>query len=223
MTSISFSLICRKNPSITDADDIESIDRLELDNSNIHEIDNLELFSHIKELNLQRNKIKSISNVKFLSELQLLDLSFNEITSESLLSSMKFLPKGLATIVLTGNPCSSDEEALSQLQDYFPDLGIAIEEVSNADEAVSEAELAGSEAEQDVDAEETPAEDQEAVSMKGPVNADEILKYIVDRKCKLQSIQNFNLDSVVKVMDDWGRFLTFSRLTILVYTCPGAK
>lgn len=198
MTSISFSLICRKNPSITDADDIDIISRLDLDNSNIHEIDNLELFSHIRELNLQRNKIKTFSNLKLLSELQLLDVSFNEITSETLLSSMKFLPKGLATIVLTGNPCASDEEALGKLQDCFPELGIAIEEVSSAEEDVSEAVEKESADDDDNDAE-THTEDEEVVAPKGPVNADEVLKYIVDRKCKLQSIQNFNIDSVVKV------------------------
>lgn len=198
MTSISFSLICRKNPSITDADDIDIISRLDLDNSNIQEVDNLELFTHIKELNLQRNKIKNLSNLKLLSELRLLDVSFNEISSESLLSSMRFLPKGLTTIVLTGNPCASDEEALGKLQDNFPELGIAIEEVSSAEEDESEA-IEKESADEDESNEETHTEDEELVALRGPVNADEVLKYIVDRKCKLQSIQNFNIDSVVKV------------------------
>lgn len=204
-SGISFGLICRKNPSITDVDDIQSIARLELDHSNISTIDNLELFNHIKEIDLSHNKIKSLKNLEFLTELQVLDLSFNDITSQDLLASFKYIPKHVQTLVLTGNPCAQDEDALGKLQDRFPDLGIAIElvqeEEKEGDEDNFEGEVEDNEenGNNDDDDDETEEKISTAVAPLGPVNADEILKYIVDRKCKLQSMQSFNLENAVKV------------------------
>lgn len=197
MATISFSLICKKNPAITDVDDIQSITKLDLDNSNVATIDNLELFSHIREINLSHNNIKSLRNLEYLSALEVLDLSYNDITSTDLSQSLRYLPRKLSTIILSGNPCTQDEVALSQLQDMFPELGIAIDEADEQDQIEIDGETEETFRTADSDSEANI--DQETV-FSGPVNADEVLKFIVDRKCKLQSLQSFNLDNVVKVL-----------------------
>lgn len=194
-TAITFALICRKNPNITDVDDIESILRIDLDHCNVEHIDNLDLFSHIHELNLSFNKIKSLSNLHFLRKLRFLDVSGNDISGRDLVNAVKILPRSLTTIVLSGNPCATDEDALGFLQDSFPELGIAIEELDDAEgKELVEGQTASDE-EEEVEVDQDSSEE----NKRGPVDADDVLKYIVDRKCKLQSVQAFNLESIVKV------------------------
>jgi hypothetical protein len=197
MVTISFALICRKNPSITDVDDIQNITKLDLDNSNISVIDNLEIFNHIRELNLSHNKIKSLRNLEYLTSLDVLDLSCNELSSADLLSSIQFLPKQLSTIVLSANPCAEDEIALGYLQELFPSLGIAIDEVDEND-------MESDNAQNDPNDEDNSTNENEVLPSADtdPVNVEEVLKYIVDRKCKLQSLQSFDLDSIVKELSE---------------------
>lgn len=188
MVEISFALIRQNNPN-ANFDKIEEIESIRIGNSNIESIDNLELFSHVKELFLPHNRISIIKNLFFFNNLSFLDLSFNLISSESLLQSLDQLPKVLSTINLTGNPCSTDVDALSKLQDTFPSLGIIIDTVDNAEEASIDDRIANP-----LGAELLPTE-----TLSRPLNADIVLKSIVERKCKLQSMAAFNLDSTVSV------------------------
>lgn len=219
MVTISFALICRKNPSITDVDDIQNITKLDLDNSKISVIDNLEIFNHIRELNLSHNKIKSLRNLEYLTSLDVLDLSCNELSSADLLSSMQFLPKQLSTIVLSANPCAEDEIALGHLQELFPSLGIAIDEVDEND-------MESDNVQNDPNDEDNSTNENEVLPSADtdPVNVDEVLKYIVDRKCKLQSLQSFDLDSIVKVSwNSQSATVSFSNCNVVLLICIGIE
>lgn len=101
-------------------------DVLSLPNLNIHEIDGLEIVSHIAELHLSHNHIKEIENIEFLGHLRVLDLSYNDISAASLRESISRLPKSLTSINLMNNPCCEDEQVLCELQDAFPSLGIIV-------------------------------------------------------------------------------------------------
>ena len=190
-TAITFALIRKKNADLN-FDNIEDITLICLDNCNLASVNNLELFSHIQELHLHHNKISLIENISYFKSLKYLDLSFNTISEEGLLQSLANIPKGLGSINLTGNPCAVDDGALSVLQDTFPDLGIIIDTVD---------EITGSKAENNFDEEiETkPSLVLDDIDHSRPLNADNVLKAIVDRKCKLQSISTCNIDATILV------------------------
>lgn len=197
MPEISFGLIRKLNPDI-DVDNIEAVEALKIENSGVTLIDELELFTHIKELYLSGNRIRLIQNLLFFDNLKHLDLSCNVISSDDLRASLKSIPKGLESINLSGNPCASDDDVLSELQDTHPDLGIIIEIVENGAE--------GDDGEEKEDRQET--DESVAVNPMGrtnsPVDSDEILKYIVDRKCKAQSNsehRGFDLEAAVASLD----------------------
>jgi hypothetical protein len=125
MTSISITLI-RKTHDDFSIDNVESLSVIRLDNQGINCIDNLEVFSHIRELYLSNNEIEMIENIDFLDNLEFLDLSNNRITSQNLITSIALLPQNLKTLNLANNPCSSDESALLILQDKCPSLNIVV-------------------------------------------------------------------------------------------------
>lgn len=210
--SISFALIRSKNPHIENADDIELVDSINLTGCQLSYIDNLELFSHINELNLSNNNITRIENLFFFKSLKLLDVSFNNIDSVSLEQSIKEIPASLLSINLTGNPCASDENALGKLLDAFPDLAIAIE-VDDGTRNISVEESDGKnrneEEEDEEDFEEMKTLPRVPELGAGPLNADEILKSIVDRKCKIQSFNTMSIDKVVTVS-------SFTKLLLLI-------
>jgi hypothetical protein len=193
-------MICKKNPCIASPEDVDGVQRLELSNCQIDMIDDLDLFYHITELNLSQNKIHKIENLEIFHNLKLLDLSFNRIDSLGLKSSIGAIPKNLQIIVLTGNPCATDEEALALLQDKYPKLAIAIEE--------GDEELPNRNENEEKD---LNKEDEEEAEEKVPISIDteEVLKYIVDRKCKMQNIRTtFDLDSTVKVSSSYFIFIS---------------
>jgi len=190
MTEISFALIRKKNPDLN-FDNIEEISTIHLNNCSIEDINNLELFSHIKHLDLAHNKISFIRELHYLNKLETLDLSFNSISSEGLSKSLSELPKGLKSINLTGNSCVNDEDALVILQDFFPDLGIIIDTVDNNLDAVESCDVS------------TPTTIPEQYDNNiRPLNADTLLKSIVERKCKLQSMSSFNLDRTISDLNN---------------------
>jgi len=200
--TISFGLIRSKNPHVDSADDIGQIDSITLRGCELTDIDNLELFSHINELDLSNNKISKVENLFFFQNLKILDLSFNLIDSLSLEQSIKEFPKSLLSINLTGNPCANDEAALGKLQDAIPDLAIAIE----IDDTVRVPDKQEEEEDDDDNIETDELEDIKqllpliAELGNTPLNADEVLKSIVERKCKLQDLQcDFDLKKVVTV------------------------
>ena len=84
MVKISISLVLekqfpgRKKATISDQE-IDAIQRIDLSYCSIDSIDNLEVFSDIKELILIGNHITIIENILFLPQLELLDVSENQI------------------------------------------------------------------------------------------------------------------------------------------------
>lgn len=205
MVSINFSLIKSKNPQIDSNKDIEEIESISLINCQIEEIDNLELFSHISELILSNNNIQKIENLFFMKKLKILDLSYNNIDAESLISSFKELPQGLMSINLAGNPCVSNEESLCQLQDAFPDLIIAVE-LDNPSESKEKyiADIKSTQDQIKADQESKCLDNNTEIGKSNDLkplylNSDEVLKAIVDRKCKIQSLSSYNIEDAIKV------------------------
>ena len=196
-TEISFALIRKKNSDLN-FDNLDEISCIRIDNCNITSTNNLELFSHVKELHLHHNKISQIDNLYFFNNLQYLDVSSNLITSDGLLKSFQSLPKCLVSINLTDNPCATDENALSLLQDAFPKLGIIIDTVDTVDTTTSEEPLNLSRQENsEKDGTESFFGD---IDRSRPLNADTVLRSIVERKCKMQNMSTFNIDAALQVL-----------------------
>ena len=142
-----------------------------------------------------------IENISYFKSLKYLDLSFNSISADGLLQSLANIPKGLVSINLTSNPCAEDDNALSTLQDTFPDLGIIIDTVD---------EVTGSTTDNNFDEEigTKPVIALDNIDRSRPLNADNVLKAIVDRKCKLQSISTCNIDATILVSYNSSRLYT---------------
>jgi hypothetical protein len=205
MTEISFALIRSQNPDINTTENIEEIDCLRLMNCNIEEIDNLELFHHISELYLTSNAIESLDGLSILIKLKILDVANNRITSESLRKSIPKLPKTLLSINLTGNPCAEDEEALTQLQDAFPDAIIAIDLMPDIDEEEEKAN-------DDSENKENEGENKkDSIQDDFKLDTESVLREIVARKCLMESTTNsFNLERTVFVShSSSSRFYSF--------------
>lgn len=197
MTSISVTLI-RKSHSDFNIDDIESLKVIRLNKQGIDLIDNLEVFSHIEELHLADNVIRRIENIGFLSRLHLLDLSNNLITSDSLISSIGLLPQNIRTLILTGNPCTGDKCVLDAVQKSCDGLNIIANDTTETSNRLSELKI---------DA--LKIDSLKSVDYKGgeyegdvedtPLNADEVLQSLVERKCRLQNMEVFDITKAVKV------------------------
>ncbi len=193
MSKLNFSLIRSKNPEINNTDNIDEIESLNLCGCGISTIENLELFHHVKELNLSNNRISKLDDLFMLMKnLQILDVSNNSIQSIELKNSIHQIPKSLVSINLSGNPCAVDLEVVMELQDSFPDLVIAIEEEKQSENEECDIVLKCNDEGQ---------EGNVPIDMAGPLKADDILKMIVDRKCKLQNLQpSFNLQYTIQVL-----------------------
>lgn len=206
MTEISFSLIRACHGSV---EKLEALQVIHLDHQGIAEIDNLEVFWDIRELYLSRNVIERIENIEFLDRLQHLDLSSNRITAEALQDAFDRFPRNLSTINLSGNPCANDEAVLEALSERYPELNIIIglyaegEEEDEADAVINRQLSHGvllptkdeDEEEEEDDDNEEEAEAEEDINVS-PLNADEVLKSLVERKCRLQ-----NVSTVIDVTD----------------------
>ncbi len=218
MKEITVSLI-RECHATKSAEDLEKLRCINLNDKQIEKIDNLEVFFDIVELHLSRNCLTKIENLTFLNNLQFLDVSYNCISSSSLITSIEdeSIPKSLREINITGNPCANDESVLMILQDYIPDLLIIVgieEDVvnNNNNNNIIKTTSDSDSSESDNDNSEIDAETNEitydstlgkfeeyTLSDDTSLNPDELLKHIVDRKCKLQNIATFNVDSAIMV------------------------
>jgi Ran GTPase-activating protein (RanGAP) involved in mRNA processing and transport len=198
MVEISFGLIRRNNPEL-DFDALDSLTNIDLNDCGITEIDNLDLFTHISELHLSRNNIQLIANLDFFSKLEYLDLSHNKIDAASLRKSFTSIPASLKALNLTGNDCAADTDVCCDLQDLYPDIGIVIDNIS--DDEAGDGEDEDGEEEEDEEEDEEEQEDINALPvLTGKLNSDEILKALVERKCRLQNVQSsFSLDSAKSV------------------------
>ncbi|CAG9335787.1 unnamed protein product [Blepharisma stoltei] len=113
---------------------------LHLEWQNIIEIDNLELYSHIKYLHLQYNLIEKIQNLEFMINLEFLTLEGNKITyiqglktlknllylnlanNQIILLSTEEIPNDISILKLNGNPCASESEYRETLIKALPYL-----------------------------------------------------------------------------------------------------
>jgi hypothetical protein len=187
MTEISVTLI-RGTHADFSIDDFEALKIIRLNDQGIDCIDNLEVFSQIEELYLRNNNIQRIENVDFLSRLIILDLADNQISIDSLISSIGLLPQNLLTLNLTGNPCALDDVAVAALQKSLPAVSIIVTETSNDDED-----------DEDEDTDDSRGENEENVDDDVPLNADEVLQSLVERKCRLQSVATLNITNTAEV------------------------
>lgn len=187
MTAISVTLI-RGTHAEFSVDNFEALKIIRLNDQGIDCIDNLEVFSQIEELYLRNNKIQRIENVDFLSRLIVLDLSNNQISSDSLVSSIGLLPQNLLSLNLTGNPCALDEEAVTALRKSFPSVKVIVNEALDDDEN-----------DEDDEVDSNGGDDEENVDDDSPLNADEVLQSLVERKCRLQSVATLNVTNAAEV------------------------
>lgn len=202
MTSISITLI-RGTHSEFNIDDPEAIQIIKLNKQEIACIDNLEVFSHIRELHLADNLIERIENINFLQNLTFLDLSNNRINSESLLLSIGSIPRNLKDLNLSGNQCAEDESALNALQDGYPDLNIIVGVYVGGEiiESFDGLGFENSRIENPTDSDEdNDSSDDEGEEGDMPLNADEVLKSLVERKCRLQSMETFSVERTTEVL-----------------------
>lgn len=192
MPEISVTLI-RKCHGNIGVDELSCLKVIDLTRQSIDSIDNLEVFSEIEDLRLGYNNISTIENLEFLSNLRRLDISFNKITASSLRSALTNIPPQLTEINLSGNPCCDDEDALGDFQDHFPAMAIIIgsEIVEVEGGGVPQIGLGGVNREGSVD--DSPI---------GPLDADAIIKSIVERKCRLQNEEGeSNFQNIIDVSE----------------------
>lgn len=193
MVNLTFGLIRQNNPGLN-FDDVDEIVSIRLENLQIETIDNLELFSEVLELHLSRNKIQIIDNMLHLKKLLFLDLSFNKIDSSGLRKSLKSIPLSVETLILTGNECANDDDVLTELNELFPHMGIVIDSIEETD-----GENEGEKSENEEDYDDSLADP--LIPTGQPLNADAVLKAIVERKCRLQTVQSsFSLEASKQVL-----------------------
>jgi hypothetical protein len=208
MTKITFGLIKTHCPAVLGLDSGVDVDAdkdvLTLNGLGIDEIDGLEIVESIAELHLSHNNITKIENIEFLSKLRVLDLSYNNISPASLREGINCLPSSLTSINLLNNPCCQDENILCQLQDRFPALGIIVgydeESVGNDNDDEIDDAVDTSMNQMSLQSYNRPMENEDIdISRYQPLNADDILREVVERKCKYSSLPTFNLEQAVQV------------------------
>jgi len=193
MSPITISLI-RQAYGGASADELSRIEVLNLAGLGITVIDNLEVFAEIKELHLNNNSICCIENINFMYNLDYLDVSNNNIASNDIFRCIKEreLPSCLKTINLTGNPCANDDSVLGLLQESYNELNIiiGIEEDDNSNNL---------EPEMDEDNSDNNNDDDKGFELQpGQVlDADAVLKSLVERKCQLDKLKDFNIDGAI--------------------------
>jgi hypothetical protein len=227
---ISVSLV-RKAHGNLDAEKLMELDIIQLNNYGIEEIDNLEVFEQIRELHLSGNHISKIENLDFLRNLEYIDLSNNNINDDGLRYGIGRLPLTLQTIVLGGNPCCTNEELLCELNDSLPNLGIVIglesqqteqekkqdrdqeqEQVGHIFQSVSKLvakDVNDNDNDNDNINYESESESENESKPLVPdgvvLDADELLKSIVERKCSLQNVTTpaytFNINNTIELLN----------------------
>jgi hypothetical protein len=194
MSSITISLI-RQAYGGASADELSRIEVLNLAGVGITVIDNLEVFAEIKELHLNNNSICCIENINFMYNLDYLDVSNNSIESNDIFRCIKDreLPSCLKTINLTGNPCANDDRVLGLLQESYNELNIII--------GIEEDDSGSNnfEPEMDEDNSDNNDDDDKGFELQpGQVlDADAVLKSLVERKCQLDKLKDFNIDGAI--------------------------
>ena len=191
---------------VWDDGDFAQVRVVSLTNRNIVEISNFELFDNITELNLQNNKIGRIENIIHLNQLKHLDLTDNLIDEEGLHAER--LPANLQMLKLTGNPCLACPAAMEKLQQDYPLLQICVTaemKESNPSKTVL------------VDDSDIPnpafspglimAQDQHDMSYH--LDSEAVLREVVNRKCRLQSLVNINIDSTIQNLEKVGTIQRF--------------
>lgn len=196
MTSISIALI-RQAYSNASADELASIEVLNLAGMNITIIDNLEVFNDIKELHLTNNNISCIESINFMYKLDYLDLSYNNIDAHDIVRCVrnKEIPSTLKTINLTGNPCANNDEILGLLQESYSELDIIIGIETDDDNY---------EPEIDEDNNDINITNNDEIFQLQPgevLDSDAVLKSLVERKCQLDKLKDFNIDGAIQQLN----------------------
>jgi hypothetical protein len=130
--------------------------------------------------------------------LQYLDLSYNNIESNDIIKCIKDreLPSCLKTINLSGNPCAGDDHVLGLLQECYDELNIIIgidDDSSNNFEP---------EIDEDTNDNLDNNDDKKFELYAGEVlDADTVLKSLVERKCQLDKLKDFNIDNAIQELN----------------------
>ena len=151
-------------PEIEDVQTLLSLSEVTLSHRNIPRIDRLELFSNLQRLDLSHNSIVIIENIRFLSSLVHLDVSYNLI--KEIYPSE--LPKSLQSLQVTGNPLVKDLLHIEGVLILNSSLPISVPGIAD------------------------PLQDDvcEEESGSSYLDADELLRQIVKRKSRIESLSS---------------------------------
>lgn len=152
-------------PEIEDVQTLLSLSEVNLSHRNIPRIDSLELFSNLQRLDLSHNSIVIIENIRFLSSLVHLDVSYNLIKE----ISPSELPKSLQSLQVTGNPLVNDLLDIEGVLILNSSLPISVPDIAD------------------------PLQDdvcEEDSGSSSPLDADELLRQIVQRKSRIESLSS---------------------------------
>eukprot|EP00602_Paraphysomonas_sp_CaronLab_P004690 CAMPEP_0185020592 /NCGR_PEP_ID=MMETSP1103-20130426/3210_1 /TAXON_ID=36769 /ORGANISM="Paraphysomonas bandaiensis, Strain Caron Lab Isolate" /LENGTH=300 /DNA_ID=CAMNT_0027551587 /DNA_START=89 /DNA_END=988 /DNA_ORIENTATION=- len=195
-----------KNGMLSD-EDFGSISVMKLNDQSISYIDNLELFHEIEELHLKNNNLKTIDNIELLQNLWLLDVANNQIEDEALLSAV--FPRSLKRLIISGNPCAESTSAVEKLQARHPQLEIVttaekceeiLESSSNLPPESVPVESEYSQPEVSLP-HSTSKPSESFLTPSGTLDPAAVLREVVDRKCRLQSYSQFDLNATIKELD----------------------
>jgi hypothetical protein len=114
-------------------------------------------------------------------------------------------PKNLKYLNICGNPCAQDTKAIEKLQSEMTQLDIVYESTSSIDkQEIQDGEEDAEEGEDtfedcDLIAGENAGDSSNKNNVDIKIDADLVLREIVDRKCRLQNVDVFDLNSCVEV------------------------
>lgn len=165
-------------------EDFSRVESVRLVGRGFQEIDNLDLFDRLKELDLSNNRIRRVENISHLLCLDALDLSGNLIDEEGLFAEA--LPSNLRVLNLSGNPCAENSNARDRFCTKYPNVSVLFDLPSSHSKGGPE---------DTQESKEFPVAHKK--DSKGILDSEAVLREVVDRKCRLQSISNLNISSTI--------------------------
>jgi hypothetical protein len=220
-------------------DNFAAVQVVSLPNKSLEHIDNLDLFDNITELNLRRNKIKIVENVSHLMKLHSMDLSDNLIDAKGLRAEP--LPPNLRSVDLSGNPCAASSSVIEKLQEDYPNVHIvtkarqsypSITAASNDSAATNPATSAASlhSSSSSSSSSLSPSSSSLSLSLSssqnkegGYLDSEEVLREVVDRKCRLQALTSppLDIDSAMRNLEKVRFYYVHACIYIFIFVLIG--
>jgi hypothetical protein len=207
MKTISLGLLRAAYPDLK-SEQILSLQEIIVEKLGIEVLDGLEIFDDLISIRLAHNNIQVVENVDLLFRLEVLDLSHNCIESIDWHS----FPSSLRVLKLVGNPCAKDIVAMNTLIEQLPNVEIITGDTSSDTDPFA---VDGTDAGGVVEGEKGlglgfgdvngPQYDDDAppstfsiYTNYTPLDADMLLKDIVDRKIRLQN-EKLDVDNMLDI------------------------